>query len=204
MNTATSTLSNRIKARNIFWGLHTTVKLPNTYIKHYQSPSTNKSIKPVAELEVSENRPSVVDFPDYDLEFKKVFSELKNPNSAMDFIPALQKISLLKKSEVEKFANLKDRSQVLWENEHVTLRLIYWPPKTNGKIHGHTDGGCIFKVLYGNIEEYRYSSLENPILLASTLYRAGGMAFIHDHIAYHSVNNPEDTAAVSLHFYIKN
>jgi hypothetical protein len=58
-------------------------------------------------------------------------------------------------------------------------------------------------VLYGKLEELRYTPEHSPKLLGFNSYRSGNTGYIDDRIAYHQVGNPYGTSAISLHVYFK-
>ena len=68
-------------------------------------------------------------------------------------------------------------------------------------MHGHAQGGCVFKVLKGSVQEKRYTPDAEQKLLATSRFEEQAMAYIDDEMAYHAVGNPFDEPAISLHVY---
>lgn len=123
------------------------------------------------------------------------------PYSALQFVPVLKKLINVKHVETELFLKNPDTNHVLIHNELLKVVLIHWPSGKISNIHGHPEGGCVFKVLHGSIEEMRYTTGGSPQLLSVSTYHRGGMGYIDDEIAYHAVGNPFNGPAISLHAY---
>ena len=123
------------------------------------------------------------------------------PGSALQFVSVFRQLSNLNIAQRNSVIHRIGESQVLIENEHMKAVLIHWAPGSRSRIHGHPDGGCVFKVLYGKLEEQRYTSKEPSSLVSENTLHAGGMGYIHDQIGYHAVGNPFRESAISLHAY---
>lgn len=121
--------------------------------------------------------------------------------SAMQFIPILKKLGPLNAGAVERFLVNPKTNHVLVQHALIKVVLIHWTPGKVSSVHGHPQGGCVFKVLQGRLEEKRYSPDEAQQLLAVSSFQAGSMAYIDDNLAYHAVGNPFDAPAISLHVY---
>jgi predicted metal-dependent enzyme (double-stranded beta helix superfamily) len=102
---------------------------------------------------------------------------------------------------MQRFTNNKETNHVLIQNEWLKVVLIHWKPGKYSSIHGHPSGGCVFKVLQGTLEEKRYTTGEDPKLLATSKYEKNSIAYIDDHMAYHAVGNPSNASAISIHVY---
>ena len=89
----------------------------------------------------------------------------------------------------------------LLQNDCARLTLIRWDPFFRSSKHGHPDRGCLLKVLSGALIERRYDPLEPQKVIGKYHLFKGGMAFIHDALAYHLVENASPIPAVSLHLY---
>ena len=135
------------------------------------------------------------------MELYSTFLTNQAPFSAMQFVPILQQIKNLDTKQLNAFLNNDETNHVLIQNEWLKAVLIHWKPGKQSKIHGHPEGGCVFKVLHGKLVEDRYDSMENPKLIGSSTLEQGGMAYIDDMMAYHAVGNPFESSAVSLHVY---
>ena len=79
--------------------------------------------------------------------------------------------------------------------------LIRWEPGASCNVHGHAVGGCIFKVLHGKISEKRYSAGDKKELISENTCYKDNIAYIDDLIGLHSVENPYDSPAITLHLY---
>ena len=131
----------------------------------------------------------------------KTFSENISPFNALQFIPILSRVALTDQREVTRFLKNETRKYVLVQNSLIKVVLIHWQPGDISSIHGHAVGGCVFKVLKGQLEEKRFTPDSAKKLLSQSHFRTGGMAYIDDSLAYHSVGNPFNDSAISLHVY---
>ena len=67
-------------------------------------------------------------------------------------------------------------------------------------IHDHPEGGCILKVLQGELIEHKYDT-KNLELLEVLNHNKGSIGYIDNTIAYHRVGNDSKEKAISLHIY---
>lgn len=134
-------------------------------------------------------------------ELNNTFLNKSEPHTALQFIPILKKLTAISDMEMEWFLMNPKTSHVLVKNDQLKVVLIHWTPDQFSSVHGHAQGGCVFKVLKGKVQEKRYTPDDNQHLLATGTFQAGSMAYIDDEMAYHAVGNPFDSSAVSLHVY---
>ena len=120
--------------------------------------------------------------------------------NATDFIKDLSQLSLNPMSMYWIIENI-EKNHILYENETIKINLIKWDQGKESSIHGHDEGGCVLKVLKGELVEERYipNNLEQPVGYA--YLKQGGMAYIDDHMGYHKVCNSGDSVAISIHVY---
>lgn len=89
----------------------------------------------------------------------------------------------------------------LLHNRRVRLMLIRWEGHSRSTLHGHSNRGCLLKVLSGMLLETRHDAFEPGRIIGKHQLFRGDMSFIHDAFAYHVVENPLPEPAVSLHLY---
>lgn len=80
--------------------------------------------------------------------------------------------------------------------------IIFWGPNSLSKIHDHSDNGCLFKVIKGNLKERIYS--KSNLLSFDVINRnCNNIGEIHNSQGYHSMENisEDNEVAVSVHFY---
>ena len=68
------------------------------------------------------------------------------------------------------------------------------------KIHNHSENGCIFKVLDGQLSEFIYSNKNINLLESNNLIR-NSVSYIDDSIGFHKVGNDSKTPCSSIHIY---
>ena len=114
--------------------------------------------------------------------------------------------------EVAKFAKV---SPQLWlpytrnlvhENEHYTILVLVWQPKSASKIHSHPCDGCVITPLRGELSEKVYeptdgSTGEESLTLTDVRhFKKGEVGFMSDLLQqYHKIESK--TGCVSLHLY---
>lgn len=119
--------------------------------------------------------------------------------SALGFLNALSSITL-QDFDDDALDTLDARgSLVLVHSEVMKLTLIKWPPGKSSKIHGHPEGGCIFKVLDGVLTEARYDT-SDQLRSQSVLFKSA-VNYIDDQMGFHKVSNNTDGVAYSIHLY---
>ena len=143
----------------------------------------------------------IPDLWDVCLDLFATFFTNEAPYSALQFVPVLKAFRLIDEAQITQFINNPETNHVLMQNDLLKVVLIHWKPGKISRIHGHPDGGCVFKVLKGQLEELRYTTESSPQLLSSSTYIAGSMAYIDDKMGYHAVGNPFNSPAISLHAY---
>ncbi len=100
-----------------------------------------------------------------------------------------------------KHENGQPATTVLLQNEQVKVILIYWDAFKKSKKHGHPEGGGLIKLLSGSLLETRFDPGNPETIIGEHHFSAGNMTYIHDRVAYHTVENPSDEPAISLHVY---
>ena len=129
------------------------------------------------------------------------FENHSAPYNALQFSSILSSVKDLSAFELGNFLNNPQSNHVLIDNDLLKVVLIRWEPGKVSSIHGHPAGGGVYKVLFGSIEEMRYTTGESPQLLSVSQYHKGSMSYIDDTLGFHAVGNPFKTPAISLHAY---
>lgn len=133
------------------------------------------------------------------LELLHTFRINNYPYNAMQFMEVLNSFHLNTR-ELIQILNHPEKKHVLLKNDLIKVIIINWDTNDSTQIHGHPEGGCAIKIMHGNLVENRYSS-DSLTLLDRCNYQAGDIAYIDDNIALHSVENPFNSNAISLHVY---
>jgi cysteine dioxygenase len=82
------------------------------------------------------------------------------------------------------------------------LILICWDAAAITPIHCHDGQDCWVYQLHGNVIERRYASNNGVLSKTNEMnLQAGRMTFMHDRMGYHSIENPNDQKAMTLHLY---
>ena len=102
----------------------------------------------------------------------------------------------------------KDRytRNLIKKSPYFTLMLLCWPPAICSPIHDHGGSECWLRVCSGGLEERFYNLPEHEDaelkLRFSQQVKRGGVCFINDDQGLHSISNPTDEWAISLHCYV--
>lgn len=129
------------------------------------------------------------------------FRHQKAPYTALQFIPVLKVLNFNSPWMASVFFENPKTNHVLVQNDLLKVVLIHWKPGKQSSVHGHAQGGCVFKILQGKLQEKRFSPDTAQELLAVSTFKAGSMAYIDDDMAYHAVGNPFEEPAISIHVY---
>jgi cysteine dioxygenase len=91
------------------------------------------------------------------------------------------------------------KKNLVFRNKYIEAFVVCWLPGQKTKIHNHSENGCIFKILEGNMEEIKYDSKNLKILTKNKVIK-NDIRYIDNSIGLHKmINNDEKT--VSLHIY---
>ena len=132
--------------------------------------------------------------------YLEIESEAGKLLPAIHFLPALRDFSLTNK-DIASLLNNPEPKHILVQNDQVKIILIRWQPGELSDIHGHAIGGGLIKVLHGEIKENRYTADSQQRLLSKSTYFTNHIAYIDDVMGLHSVENSQDSPALTLHIY---
>lgn len=111
-----------------------------------------------------------------------------SPLPTTECIDNYMKIPIIfKELENEKFKNLYG------------MYLVVWNPFCETSIHNHPEGGCLMKILEGQIIQHKFSN--NEMLKCSDDLKCGDISYINDNIGLHRILNNKMKYAYSLHLY---
>ncbi len=122
----------------------------------------------------------------------------------VEFSDVFDSVKKFNQVDMSRFLNNPETNHVLLRNSFLKVVLIHWPAGRWSGVHGHPNGGGMFKVIKGSLKELRYNSADPRELLTTCIYKNGSKAFIDDRLAFHNVGNPFKGSAVTLHAYLLN
>ncbi|MEM7185650.1 MAG: cysteine dioxygenase family protein [Bacteroidota bacterium] len=84
------------------------------------------------------------------------------------------------------------------------LLLLCWAPGSETAIHGHNEQRCWVHQVEGSLLETRYRMLDDERLVKDHTVQLtpGKLSFMMDEMGFHTLKNPTDEGAMSLHLYI--
>ena len=134
--------------------------------------------------------------------FDTIETKLKNNEKLESLKPIVNKYN---GNDWKKYIKINENCynrNIIKKNKIMELVIITWNKNQKSGRHGHPVGGCIFKVLKGNINEEFYKTMnpkDNYQLLNQ--YKKDDVGYIDNTFGYHLVHNVENEVCVSLHIY---
>ena len=83
--------------------------------------------------------------------------------------------------------------------DHYDMYLLVWNPFCHTSIHSHPEGGCLMKILEGNIIEQRFKNAESFATIKKLM--PNDISYMHDSLGFHRIMNNNFKYAYSLHIY---
>lgn len=123
--------------------------------------------------------------------------------TAMAFQTILERASKVRSSEWAFLAEAPEGKKVLVDNEFLKVVLIRWEPGVTCARHGHPNGGGMVKVLEGAIRESRFLNATITAPYETNVFRQHSASYIDDRLGLHTVGNPFELPAVTMHAYLK-
>jgi len=136
----------------------------------------------------------------YRLMIKAISAPLNS--TAQNFEPIMDGTGTINPIEWKFLAKEPQKKKVLVDNRFLKVIIFHWAPGDETEIHGHPKGSCLIKVLKGKVQELRYNPNDQKFL-TEKIYGPQESGYIDDSLALHSVKNPFNKPAVTLHAYLK-
>ena len=90
------------------------------------------------------------------------------------------------------------KKNLVYRDNNFEMFVVCWLPNQETKIHNHPEGGCLLKILEGNIIEELYD--KNFVLQENNNLVMSDVRYIDDSIGIHKMKNNEENT-ISLHIY---
>lgn len=88
----------------------------------------------------------------------------------------------------------------LFENDYYEIILIGWEPNAKSTIHNHSNNGCLFFLIQGDLVEEVYDKKNIELISISNILK-NEFSYIDDTIGYHRMKNSNNTYSFSIHIY---
>jgi hypothetical protein len=139
-----------------------------------------------------------------DLLFNNIYSKIKLNNISIlnnDILKLLATYSSLDYQNYVKLNNNNYNKIIVKENELLKLYVITWMKNQHTNIHNHPNGGCIMKVIHGQLTEIKYNKLKT--ISHTNLIKSNQTNIItnYNSLPYHQIINNFSPFSVSLHLY---
>ena len=127
---------------------------------------------------------------------ERISMGISKGGSLLDYVDELSKIQV---DELVEYKHDGYTRKVLYIDDNIEVILIGWGVGQSSTIHDHPDNGCIYRILDGDMVEYRYdTNLERKSIIK---LRSGDIGNIMNNQVYHKMANESDSIASSLHVY---
>lgn len=123
--------------------------------------------------------------------------------TAEDLRPILEQAAAIRVRAWDFLADTPEGKYVLADNTYLKVVLIRWEPGAISSRHYHPNGGGLITVLEGSIQEDRYLNDTQATPFEQRIRTRRSISYIDDQLGMHTVGNPFETPAVSLHAYLK-
>jgi len=100
---------------------------------------------------------------------------------------------------IEPFNNKISRTK-LFENDYYEIILIGWEPNARSTIHNHSDNGCLFFLIRGDLTEEVYDTQHIELIYTRNILK-NDVGYIDDTIGYHRMINTKGSYSFSIHIY---
>jgi len=90
------------------------------------------------------------------------------------------------------------KKNLVYRDNNFEMFVVCWLPNQETKIHNHPVGGCLLKILAGNMIEELYD--KNFVLQEKNNLVMSDVRYIDDSISIHKIKNKEENT-ISLHIY---
>ena len=109
-------------------------------------------------------------------------------------------------SEFSEYATWEDESYTrncIARKDGFEFILLCWAPGAVTPIHGHDNQDCWVYQVSGSVEETRFEKTLNGSLVESNRLslEKGRLAYMHDRMGYHAIQNKTNKPAMTLHVY---
>ena len=135
--------------------------------------------------------------------FDHVTTKLEN-GIRMINLTTYVKNALITYKDVEPYVKInkeKYNRNIIYKNDKLELVIITWNAKQGSPIHGHPSGGCIYKIMRGQITEYVYSAADHNVIDKTNHYVMADTNYIDNGFGFHKVVNNSKSICVSMHLY---
>lgn len=129
---------------------------------------------------------------------KQIGNTLKNQNNLKTCYDFLKKYKSNDYKKFVKFSDINYKKNLVYRNTDFEVFVVCWTPKQKTLIHDHSENGCLFKVLEGNIVEYRYNHNKSANYYQ---HNVGSVEYIDNQIGIHKMDNDSKTNCITLHIY---
>jgi len=116
-------------------------------------------------------------------------------------------LPLLEKYKGDDWKEYKDNTdeeyikRLVYNNKEYEMFIVSWMPYKKSTIHDHSENGCLYKILEGNLDEEKYSFDKSLKLLEKTKHREGDINYIDNDTCLHRMVNNTNKIVHSLHIY---
>ena len=132
----------------------------------------------------------------------KLLDDKKYCNDIKFLVNKLQDVKITGWERYKRIGEDSFQKVKVYENKKLDydIYVITWDGHQKSKLHDHGKGGCVYKILEGNLTEHLYSDKLNTIGLSC--YVENDTNYIDNKRGYHIMANYFNKACCSLHIYM--
>ena len=132
---------------------------------------------------------------------KNIISVLKtNQKPLKELKYLLDKYNSNDWEKYQKFSKMNYERNLIFRDKNYEIFLICWDYNQFSPIHNHADNGCLYKVIQGQLSEFKYD-VNTLSLIESSNLNKNFVSYIDNDIAYHKIGNDLKEKAMSIHIY---
>jgi cysteine dioxygenase len=132
---------------------------------------------------------------------KDIISEMQNGKNMKELLEVVKIYNSDDWKEYEIFSEKKYKKNLVFRNNNFEIFVICWKPKQYSAIHNHSENGCIFKIIKGQLSEHRYKQETLKLIELNNLSK-DSIGYIDNNEGIHRVlNESKNEDCVSLHIY---
>ena len=131
---------------------------------------------------------------------KEIISELNQNPKLSDLKETLKKYNSDDWEKHKCFSERNYKKNLVFQNDNFEMFLVCWGPMQSTYIHDHSENGCIFKIIEGEISEHLYN--EKLELIELNNLTEDSIGYIDNQMGLHRMTNESKKEnCISLHIY---
>jgi cysteine dioxygenase len=132
---------------------------------------------------------------------KDIISEIKNGKNMKELLEIVKTYNSNDWEDYEFFSEKTYKKNLVFKNSKFEIFIICWNPRQSSPIHDHSENGCIFKIIKGELSEHVYNPKNLTIIVLNNLTENSIGYIDNRHAIHRMINESKKENCVSLHIY---